>query len=121
MTSIWNTTNFVETLGTIQPKSENPAARSPRMPSLGTCRLLPIYREKPRNVRLRLFAQTGLRRTDSIIVLIYVGPLSLRGYNLPPGMCMSFEYMFLTMVISGPSNAKHLIDVYLEPLIEELL
>ncbi|KAK4409456.1 Retrovirus-related Pol polyprotein from transposon RE2 [Sesamum angolense] len=29
--------------------------------------------------------------------------------------------MFLTMVITGPSNLKCLIDVYLEPLIEELL
>ncbi|KAL0427884.1 UNVERIFIED_CONTAM: hypothetical protein Slati_2963200 [Sesamum latifolium] len=35
-------------------------------------------------------------------------------------MCMSFEYMFLTMVIPGPSNSKRLIDVYLELLIEEL-
>ncbi|KAL0394602.1 UNVERIFIED_CONTAM: hypothetical protein Slati_4426400 [Sesamum latifolium] len=35
-------------------------------------------------------------------------------------MCISSEYMFLSMVILGPSNPKHLIDVYLEPLIEEL-
>ncbi|KAL0303004.1 UNVERIFIED_CONTAM: hypothetical protein Sradi_6168500 [Sesamum radiatum] len=35
-------------------------------------------------------------------------------------MCMSFEYMFLMMVIPGPSNPKHIIDVYLKPLIEEL-
>ncbi|KAL0303178.1 UNVERIFIED_CONTAM: hypothetical protein Sradi_6185900 [Sesamum radiatum] len=42
-------------------------------------------------------------------------------YNLSPGMCMSFEYIFLTMVVIGPSNLKRLIDVYLEPLIEELL
>ncbi|KAL0313308.1 UNVERIFIED_CONTAM: hypothetical protein Sradi_5730100 [Sesamum radiatum] len=35
-------------------------------------------------------------------------------------MCISSEYMFLTMVISGLSNPKRLIDVYLEPLIEEL-
>ncbi|KAL0448504.1 UNVERIFIED_CONTAM: hypothetical protein Slati_1406800 [Sesamum latifolium] len=39
----------------------------------------------------------------------------------PPGMCMSSEYTFLTMVIPGPSNPKRLIDMYLEPLIEELL
>ncbi|KAL0416607.1 UNVERIFIED_CONTAM: hypothetical protein Slati_3492600 [Sesamum latifolium] len=39
----------------------------------------------------------------------------------PPGMCMSSEYMFLTMVIFGSSNLKRLIDVYLKPLIEELL
>ncbi|KAL0421309.1 UNVERIFIED_CONTAM: hypothetical protein Slati_3153800 [Sesamum latifolium] len=36
-------------------------------------------------------------------------------------MCMSHEYIFLTMVIPDPSNPKHLIDVYLEPLIKELL
>ncbi|KAL0407964.1 UNVERIFIED_CONTAM: hypothetical protein Sradi_1730800 [Sesamum radiatum] len=35
-------------------------------------------------------------------------------------MCMSSKYMFLTMLIPGPSNPKRLIDVYLEPLIEEL-
>ncbi|KAK4383318.1 hypothetical protein Sango_2787300 [Sesamum angolense] len=29
--------------------------------------------------------------------------------------------MFLKMVIPGPSNSKRLINVYLEPLIEELL
>ncbi|KAL0428620.1 UNVERIFIED_CONTAM: hypothetical protein Slati_3036800 [Sesamum latifolium] len=34
---------------------------------------------------------------------------------------MKPEYMFLTMVIPGPSNPKRHIDVYLEPLIEELL
>ncbi|KAL0423304.1 UNVERIFIED_CONTAM: hypothetical protein Sradi_0865200 [Sesamum radiatum] len=36
-------------------------------------------------------------------------------------MCMKSEYMFLTMVIPGPSNPKRLIDVYLQPLIDELL
>ncbi|KAL0292208.1 UNVERIFIED_CONTAM: hypothetical protein Sradi_6997800 [Sesamum radiatum] len=36
-------------------------------------------------------------------------------------MCTSSVYMFLTMVISGPSNPMHLTDVYLQPLIEELL
>ncbi|KAL0316473.1 UNVERIFIED_CONTAM: hypothetical protein Sradi_5525500 [Sesamum radiatum] len=42
-------------------------------------------------------------------------------YNLPPEMCMKPEYMFLMMVIPGPSNPKCRIDVYLELLIEELL
>ncbi|KAK4392705.1 hypothetical protein Sango_2048300 [Sesamum angolense] len=42
-------------------------------------------------------------------------------YNLPPGMCMSSEYMFLTMVIPSSSNPKRLINVYLEPLIKKLL
>ncbi|KAL0440452.1 UNVERIFIED_CONTAM: hypothetical protein Slati_2528200 [Sesamum latifolium] len=47
-------------------------------------------------------------------------PVILTPYNLPWGMCMSSEYMFLTMVIPGPSNLKRFIDVYLKPLIEEL-
>ncbi|KAL0448023.1 UNVERIFIED_CONTAM: hypothetical protein Slati_1930200 [Sesamum latifolium] len=47
-------------------------------------------------------------------------PVILTPYNLPLGMCMSSEYMILTMVIPGHSNPKCLIDIYLEPLIEEL-
>ncbi|KAL0320316.1 UNVERIFIED_CONTAM: hypothetical protein Sradi_5293100 [Sesamum radiatum] len=34
----------------------------------------------------------------------------LTPYNLPPRMCISSEYMFLTMVIPGPSNLKRLIE-----------
>ncbi|KAL0444120.1 UNVERIFIED_CONTAM: hypothetical protein Slati_2134700 [Sesamum latifolium] len=44
-----------------------------------------------------------------------------RNRKIPAGMCMNFEYMFLVMVILGPSNPKRLIDVYLKPLIDELL
>ncbi|KAL0433560.1 UNVERIFIED_CONTAM: hypothetical protein Slati_2690300 [Sesamum latifolium] len=62
----------------------------------------------------------GSHRMGSTVVRIRVGPFILTPYNLPPGMRMSLEYMFLTMVISGPSNPKLRIDVYLEPLIEEL-
>ncbi|KAL0331667.1 UNVERIFIED_CONTAM: hypothetical protein Sangu_1712200 [Sesamum angustifolium] len=36
-------------------------------------------------------------------------------------MWMNSEYIFLTMVIPSPSSSKRLIDVYLEPLTEELL
>ncbi|KAL0394989.1 UNVERIFIED_CONTAM: hypothetical protein Slati_4465100 [Sesamum latifolium] len=35
-------------------------------------------------------------------------------------MCMTSEYIFLAIVIPDPSSPKHLVDVYLEPLIEEL-
>ncbi|KAL0419032.1 UNVERIFIED_CONTAM: hypothetical protein Sradi_1316700 [Sesamum radiatum] len=48
-------------------------------------------------------------------------PAFITLYNLSSGMCMSSKYMFLKMVIPGPSNLKRLIDVYLELLIEELL
>ncbi|KAL0458646.1 UNVERIFIED_CONTAM: hypothetical protein Slati_0491800 [Sesamum latifolium] len=34
---------------------------------------------------------------------------------------MKSEYIFLSLIIPGPANPKGLIDVYLQPLIEELL
>ncbi|KAK4383736.1 hypothetical protein Sango_2749400, partial [Sesamum angolense] len=39
----------------------------------------------------------------------------------PHGMCMKPEYMFLTLIIPDPANPQRLIDVYLLPLIEELV
>ncbi|KAL0288832.1 UNVERIFIED_CONTAM: hypothetical protein Sradi_7087900 [Sesamum radiatum] len=83
-------------------------------------RMYPDFAEKPHNVRLGLctdgFAPHGqYGRTYSYESAI------ITPYNLPPGTWMNSEYIFLTMVIPSPSNLKHLIDVYLEPLIEELL
>ncbi|KAL0409176.1 UNVERIFIED_CONTAM: hypothetical protein Sradi_1852000, partial [Sesamum radiatum] len=80
----------------------------------------PDFAVEPHNVRLALctdgFAPHGqYGRTYSC------WPVILTPYNFPPGMCMKPEYMFLTMVIPGPSNPKRCIDVYLEPLIKELL
>ncbi|KAL0373222.1 UNVERIFIED_CONTAM: hypothetical protein Scaly_1003800 [Sesamum calycinum] len=61
----------------------------------------PDFAAEPRNVRLGLctdgFAPHGqYGRTYSC------WPVKLTPYNLPPGMCMSSEYMFLTMVIPDP-------------------
>ncbi|KAL0292430.1 UNVERIFIED_CONTAM: hypothetical protein Scaly_2590300 [Sesamum calycinum] len=80
----------------------------------------PNFAMEPRNVRLALctngFTPHGqYGRTYSCWLVI------LTPYILPPRMCMKPEYMFLTIVIPGPSNPKRRIDVYLEPLIEELL
>ncbi|KAL0291577.1 UNVERIFIED_CONTAM: hypothetical protein Scaly_2541400 [Sesamum calycinum] len=83
-------------------------------------RMYPDFVEEPRNVRLGLcidgFAPQGQYGRTYSCWLVIITP-----YNLPTGMCMSSKYMFFTMVIPSPSNPKRLIDVYLEPLIEELL
>ncbi|KAK4409349.1 hypothetical protein Sango_0007900 [Sesamum angolense] len=78
------------------------------------------FAEELRNVQLGLctddFTPQGqYNRTYSC------WPVIITPCNLPPSMCMSFEYIFLTMVIPSHSNLKCLIDVYLELLIEELL
>ncbi|XP_050207500.1 uncharacterized protein LOC126656920 [Mercurialis annua] len=41
-------------------------------------------------------------------------------YNLPPGMCMKDEFMFLTVFVPGLGNPKHQMDIFLQPLIAEL-
>jgi len=48
-------------------------------------------------------------------------PIILTVYNLPPGMCMRLELIFLSMVIPGPSNSRWNIDVCLRLLIDELM
>ncbi|KAL0402234.1 UNVERIFIED_CONTAM: hypothetical protein Slati_4253300 [Sesamum latifolium] len=97
---------------------------------LNYCKFCGTARYKPTRVR----NPTGKKTPYAVLRLCIDGfaphgqygrtyscwPVILTPYNLPPGMCMSSEYMFLTMVIPGPSNLKRLIDNYLEPLIEEL-
>ncbi|KAL0298759.1 UNVERIFIED_CONTAM: hypothetical protein Sradi_6535700 [Sesamum radiatum] len=83
-------------------------------------RMYPNFIEEPRNVQLGLctngFApHSQYGRTYSCRSVI------ITPYNLSPGICTSFKYMFLTMVIPNISNLKRLINVYLEPLIEEML
>ncbi|KAL0287726.1 UNVERIFIED_CONTAM: hypothetical protein Sangu_2681000 [Sesamum angustifolium] len=79
----------------------------------------PDFVAEPHNVRLGLY-------TYGFVPHRYYGhtytcwSVIATQYNLPTGMCMSSEYMFLMMLITGPSNSKYLIDAYLEPLIEEL-
>jgi hypothetical protein len=41
-------------------------------------------------------------------------------YNLPPALCMKYEYMFLCLIIPDPDHPRTNINVMLKPLIEEL-
>ena len=72
-----------------------------------------------RNVRLGLVSDGfnpfgGLRSDHSI------WPVVLVVYNLPPWMCMKQPYTILSLLIPGKSGPGNNIDVYLQPLIEEL-
>ena len=44
----------------------------------------------------------------------------LMPYNLPPWLCMKQPFSKLALLIDGPSAPGNDIDVYLQPLIEEL-
>ena len=41
-------------------------------------------------------------------------------YNLPPWLCMKQSSLILSLVIPGPTSLGIAIDVYLQPLVEEL-
>jgi hypothetical protein len=68
---------------------------------------------------------SGWRRMDSHRI-IRVHHRTLVGlsfailYNLPPTLCMKYEYMFLCLIIPGPDHPGSRINVMLKPLIEEL-
>ena len=41
-------------------------------------------------------------------------------YNLPPRLCMSSTNVLLSLIIPGPKGSGDDIDVFLQPLIDEL-
>jgi len=41
-------------------------------------------------------------------------------YNLPPWLCQKQKYLLLTILISGPTQPGVDMDVFLEPLMEEM-
>ncbi|KAL5647873.1 hypothetical protein ACJX0J_042228, partial [Zea mays] len=41
-------------------------------------------------------------------------------YNLPPHLCMKYDYMFLCLIILGPEHPRKHLNVMLEPLVDEL-
>ena len=48
-------------------------------------------------------------------------PVTLCIYNLPPWLCMKWKFIMMPLLIPGPKQPGNDIDVYLKPLIEDLL
>jgi hypothetical protein len=72
----------------------------------------PQFSVESRNVRLGLCTD-GFNSFESFAAPYSCWPVILTVYNLPPGMCMRPEFMFLSIVIPGPSSPGRNIDVYL--------
>ncbi|XP_057779596.1 uncharacterized protein LOC130998182 [Salvia miltiorrhiza] len=82
--------------------------------------IFPDFATEVRNVRLGLstdgfqpFGQSGQQYSS--------WPVIVTPYNLPPWMCMKEQFMFLTILVPGPRNPKEKLDVFLQPLIAELI
>ena len=48
-------------------------------------------------------------------------PLFVIPMNLPPGVCMQQQNMFLSLIIPGPEYPGKNMSVYMEPLVDDLL
>jgi hypothetical protein len=77
------------------------------------------FSAESRNVRLWL-CTNGFNLFRSFAAPYSCWPVILTVYNLPLGMCVRLEFMFLSMVIPSPSSPGRNIDVCLRPLIDEL-
>ncbi|GJV84824.1 leucine-rich repeat protein [Tanacetum coccineum] len=78
----------------------------------------PPFARDPRNIRLGL-ATDGFNPFGNLSNPYSIWPVFIVPYNLPPWKCMKDPYMFMSMLIPGPKTPVN-IDVYLEPLIDEL-
>lgn len=77
------------------------------------------FAAEPRNVRLGLCTD-GFSPFGNSGKSYSCWPVILTPYNLPPGLCMKRPFLFLSLIIPGPKSPKGKLDVYLQPLVEEL-
>ncbi|XP_040364493.1 uncharacterized protein LOC121050025 [Rosa chinensis] len=79
----------------------------------------PSFSGDIRNVRLGL-ASDGFNPFRTMNIVHSTWPVILVPYNLPPMMLMKQPFIYLSVLIDGPKGPGDKIDVYLQPLIEEL-
>ncbi|XP_010431509.1 PREDICTED: uncharacterized protein LOC104715835 [Camelina sativa] len=79
----------------------------------------PSFAAEERNIRLGL-STDGFNPFNMKNSNYSSWPVLLVNYNLPPHLCMKKENIMLTLLIPGPQQPGNNIDVYLEPLIEDL-
>jgi len=79
----------------------------------------PEFAVEARNIRLGL-ASDEFNPFRTMNVNYTTWPVVLMPYNFPPWMCMKAEYFMLSLLIPGRKSPGNDIDVYLQPLIEEL-
>lgn len=79
----------------------------------------PEFASETRNLRLAL-SSDGFNPFRGPGTDYSCWPVLLSIYNLPPWLCMKRKYIMLSLLISGPNQPGNDIDVFLQPLIEDL-
>jgi hypothetical protein len=79
----------------------------------------PKFGDEARNVRFAL-STDGMNPFGDLSSSHSTWPVILTIYNLPPYLCQKRRHLLLTMIISGPKPPDNDIDVFLEPLMEDM-
>ncbi|XP_074327703.1 uncharacterized protein LOC141665615 [Apium graveolens] len=79
----------------------------------------PDFSSDPRNLRLAL-SSDGFNPFRSCNLDYSCWHVLMSIYNLPPWLCMKRKYIMLCLLISGPTQPGNDIDVFLQPLIDDL-
>ncbi|XP_042950382.1 uncharacterized protein LOC122282501 [Carya illinoinensis] len=77
------------------------------------------FAQDARNLRLGL-ANDGFNLYNNLAKPYSIWPVILVPYNLPLWLCMKDPYLMLSLLIPGPKAQGNDIDVYLQPLVNEL-
>ena len=77
------------------------------------------FGDEARNVRFAL-STDGMNPFGDLSSSHSTWPVILTIYNLPPYLCQKRKYLLLTMIIFGPRQPGNDIDVFLEPLMEDM-
>jgi len=83
-------------------------------------RVYPDFAKDPRNLRLGL-ATDGFNPFSEQNSRYSMWPVLVVPYNLPPWACMQESNFMMALLIPGPKSPRKDFDVFLEPLIEDLL
>ena len=82
-----------------------------------------FYKDIGGEVRHLWFALStdGMNPFDQVRSNHNTWPVMLCIYNLPPWICMKRSYIQMSLLIQGPRQPRNDIDVFLEPVIDELV
>ena len=78
------------------------------------------FAKEIRNIRFGL-STDGMCPFNMVSSKHSTWPVTLCIYNLPPWLCMKRTYIMMPLLIQGPKQPGNDIDVYLEPLVDDLM
>ena len=78
------------------------------------------FKKEIRNIRFGL-STDGMNPFNMVRSNHSTWPVTLCIYNLPPWLCMKRTYIMMLLLIQGPKQPGNNIDVYLEPVVDELM